>query len=110
MIGDQPVIIIFDEFPYAVEAGTSGPPVETIPGTYTVVVQYEDDEVSLVEETTLALYGCDGAQLVLEPTSTVDADANTVTATPDHLSHWTVLGEPAEGLSTVYLPLVVRNW
>jgi hypothetical protein len=94
---------------YAVAAGTSGPPVTAIPGTYTVEVQYTDDEVVFVEEGTLALYRWDGSGWVLEPTSHVNPAANTVTATPGRFSHWAVLGERAEGLSSVYLPLVLRG-
>ena len=55
-------------------------------------------------ESTLALYSWDGNQWVKEPTSVVSEAANTVTATPAHLSLWAVLGET----KWVYLPLVMR--
>ena len=94
---------------YAVASGTSGPPVETIPGTYTIVVQYSNGEVFPADENTLALYNWDGTQWVREPTSVLDTDANTVTATPDRFSHWAVLGERRTDLRDIYLPLVVKN-
>ena len=94
---------------YALEAGTSGPPVETISGTYTVTVEYTDDEVSFIQEGTLKLYSWNGAQWVPEASSLVFTDTNTLTATPNHFSHWAVLGEPSSDLSYIYLPLIVRN-
>jgi len=94
---------------YAVRLGTSGPPVETIPGTYTVVVQYSDSEVFLVKESTLALYSWDGIQWMQEPTSVADTLVNTVTATPAHFSYWALLGELRTDLLTIYLPVAVKN-
>jgi len=43
---------------------------------------------------------------VMQPTSVVDTVNNTVTATPDHLSLWAVLGETRR----VFLPVVLRKY
>jgi oligopeptide transport system substrate-binding protein len=86
---------------------SSGLPASLSPGqAYTITVQYTDAEAGSAIEDTLALYYWDGTQLVKEPSSTVDTAANLVTATPDHLSRWVVLGET----HLLYLPLVVRGY
>ena len=85
----------------------TGQPAQPAAGkTYTVTVQYTDEEKGLAIKDTLALYYWDGGQWVREPTSVVDMGSNTVTATPDHFSHWAVLGETRR----VYLPLVLKNY
>jgi hypothetical protein len=94
---------------HGVAAGTSGPPVDTLAGTYTTTVRYTEDELGLADESTLALYYWDGSQWVEEPTSVVDTAANIVTATPNHFSRWAVLGERRTDLNTTYLPVVVKN-
>ncbi len=85
----------------------TGQPAQPAAGkTYTVTVQYTDEEKGPAIKDTLALYYWDGGQWVREPTSVVDMGSNTVTATPDHFSHWAVLGETRR----VYLPLVLKNY
>ena len=76
---------------------------------YTVTVTYGDWdlEVGGAVEDTLALYRWDGVSWVWEPTSRLDAAANTVTATPGRFSTWGVLGEAR--VEPVYLPLVIRS-
>jgi hypothetical protein len=71
--------------------------------TYTSVMTYTTSGPAIEE--TLALYTWDGAEWVEEPTSEVDVETNTVTATPNHLSLWAVLGETRR----VFLPLVLRT-
>ena len=83
---------------------TSGEPV-TPAQPYTVTIAYTDAERGGVIEETLALFSWDSTGWVKEPTSRVDAAANTVTATPDHFSTWAVLGETKK----VFLPLVLRG-
>ncbi len=84
----------------------TGQPAQLAPGqTYTVTIQYTEAERGPAIENTLALYWWDGSQWVKEPTSAVDTVANQVTATPNHLSLWTVLGET----NRLYLPLVMKN-
>jgi hypothetical protein len=68
-------------------------------------VDYTDAEKGAAIESTLGLYSWDGSQWVREPTSSVDAVANRLTATPDHMTPFAVLGETKR----VYLPIVMRN-
>jgi hypothetical protein len=85
----------------------TGQPAQLAPGqTYTITVHYTDAEKGPVIEGTLALYYWDGNKWVKEPSSVVDPANNRVTARPNHLSLWAVLGETRR----VYLPLVVRNY
>jgi hypothetical protein len=70
----------------------SGVPVQ--PGQpYAITIGYTDEERGPVIESTLALFSWDGDQWIQEPTSAVDPGAHTITATPDHLSLWAVLGD-----------------
>jgi hypothetical protein len=71
--------------------------------TYTVTLHYDDAQVGSTEDS-LALYGWDGRQWLREPTSVVDLQANTVSATPQHLSLWAVM---LDGLP-LYLPHLSR--
>ena len=71
---------------------------------YTVVIEYTDSEVGGILEDTLALYYWDGDSWEPEPTSVLDIDANTLTATPDHFSYWAVLGEPSTFFT--FIPVV----
>ncbi len=81
-------------------------PAQPVPGkTYTVTITYSDMEKGAAIEGTLALYYWDGSQWVKEPISAVDIGANTVTAHPDHLSLFAVLGETRR----VYLPVVLKG-
>lgn len=61
-----------------------------------------------VPEETLMLYYWDDAisSWVAEPSSVVDADADTITTTPDHLSLWGALGEYQYN---VYLPVILKE-
>lgn len=75
---------------------------------YTLTITYAQASVpSNVREDTLKLYYWDGTSWEVEPTSQVDVDANIVTATPDHLSTWAILG--IKTTYTIYLPLVLRG-
>jgi hypothetical protein len=85
----------------AVYSSTGQPAQPTQP--YTLTVQYTDQEKGPAIEGTLALYYWDGNQWVKEPSSTVNAANNTVTATPDHFSLWAVLGETYR----VFLPTIL---
>jgi hypothetical protein len=91
----------------AVYSGT-GQPAQLAPGqTYTLTAQYNDAEKGPAIESTLALYYWDSNQWmwIKEPTSVVDVNANTVTATPNHFSVWAVLGETRR----VFLPVILKN-
>jgi hypothetical protein len=70
--------------------------------TYTVTVHYTDAELGTTAEDTVALHYWDGTQWAKEPSSVVNPATNTVTASPNHLSEWAVLGETRR----VFLPVV----
>lgn len=91
---------LFD--PSAVISGTTTP-VTSFDKPYTI--SYMDAEKGAAIESTLTLYWWDGGQWVLEPTSRVDAAENRLTATPDHMTLFAVLGETKR----VYLLSVMRN-
>jgi hypothetical protein len=76
---------------------------------YTVTITYGpvDLVIGCPQEATLAFYFWDGAAWVREPTSRLDAEANTVTAMPGGFGTWAVLGEPRK--EQLYLPLVTRG-
>ena len=90
---------------YSLEATLEDVPVQP-EEPYTVTIEYTDGELDNVIEETLALYYWDGDSWELEPTSEVNIDTNTLTATPDHFSYWAVLGEPSTMF--IYLPVIVR--
>lgn len=69
---------------------------------YTLVFQYEDGEIGALREETLALYTWDGTAWVAAPSSRVEVDANTLTATSTQLGRWLIAGESWRG----YLPVV----
>jgi peptide/nickel transport system substrate-binding protein len=87
---------------------SSGLPAQPAPGqTYSMTVFYTDDGLNPLLERTLALYYWDTDGWVLESSSSVDTVANSVTATPNHISLWAVWGKRTR---RVYLPVVVRVW
>ena len=67
-------------------------------------VEYNDGQKGVLKENSLAFYYWGSDRWVREPTSTVNVDTNTVTATPNHFSSWTVLGQ----IGRVYLPTIKR--
>ena len=78
---------------------------------YTVHILYDSGALPTnVDENNLALYYWDGTQWQKEPTSTVNVDANQITATPQRLGSWAVLAEveAPSGGGNVYLPLVTK--
>jgi hypothetical protein len=87
-----------------VPPGTNLPP--TLTRCYSVSIQYSDWHLGNVQEDSLGLYHWTGSAWELEPSSQVFTAVNTLTANPNHLSIWAVLGERAKA---VYLPLTVRN-
>jgi hypothetical protein len=95
---------------FFVEAyNAAGEPVTQFVLPFTITVHYSDEEIAGLDETSLSLYYWDAnasppAWVVVTPTI-VDIEANTLTATLDHLTDFGVLGERQPGL---YLPLIVR--
>jgi len=87
----------------AVYSGTTTP-ASIVPGTcYTITVDYSGAVV--VEDARLGLYSWSVDAWVKEPTSSADYDRSLVTANPDHLSYFAVLGKSY----SVYLPFVLKN-
>ena len=84
----------------------TGQLVTSVEEPYTITVSYDDGELGMAIEDTLALYYWDGSQWVKDPSSVVDPFGNNVQATPDHFSSWAVLGEPRR----VFVPLVMKNY
>ena len=87
----------------AIISGTTTP-VTSTNKPYTITVNYTDREKGVAIENTLRLYWWEGGQWTLEPTSSVDMANNRLTAHPDHMTLFAVLGETKR----VYLPLVLR--
>jgi peptide/nickel transport system substrate-binding protein len=73
---------------------------------YTITTGYSDPEVGFASEETLAFYHWNAGRWELEPSSQVDTVADTVTATPDHLSLWAVLGETHR----LFLPAILKGF
>jgi hypothetical protein len=85
---------------------STGQPAQPASGqSYVVTISYSEEEKGPAIEDTLALYYWSESQWVQEPSSVVDSANNTVTAAPDHLSLWAVLG----GTQYVYLPFVLKD-
>jgi hypothetical protein len=69
--------------------------------TFTITVAYSDSEIGPALEDTLGLFSWNDTTWAKEPTSTLDPVNNIITATPNHLSLWAVLG----GTNRVFLPM-----
>ena len=82
----------------------AGTPVTTFDRPYAITIHYTDTEKGGVKENTLGLYWWNGAQWILEPTSSADPDNNVLTASPNHMSLFAVLGETER----IFLPLALR--
>jgi oligopeptide transport system substrate-binding protein len=74
--------------------------------TYNVSITYTNEEKGPAIENTLALFYWNGSKWILEISSEVDIVNNIVTATPDHLSLWTILGETIN----LNLPFVTKGY
>jgi hypothetical protein len=84
----------------------TGQVAQLAPGqSFTATVHYTDTELGPASESTLALYAWDGSQWVQEPSSVLDTSANTVSATPNHLGMFAVLGETHR----LFLPVVMKR-
>jgi hypothetical protein len=88
---------------------SSGLPAQPQPGRYyTIIVTYRQEDVpNGVSEADLALYYWDGNTWIEEPTSLVNVDANTVSATPDHFSLWAILGSSSIS-QRIFLPIILK--
>ncbi len=70
-----------------------------------MTIGYTPGELVFAMEKSLGLYYWNGDNWVNEPSAVVDPVQNKITATPDHLAYWAVLGEPYK---FIYTPLVSR--
>jgi hypothetical protein len=72
--------------------------------TYSVTITYTDMDDFGIKSGTLALYAWDSglSQWVKEPSSQLNAANHTITASPNHLSTWAVLGDA----DWIFLPAV----
>jgi phosphonate transport system substrate-binding protein len=77
--------------------------VTTLDAPYSLSADYDDDQLDLPAEKTVAWYFWDGSAWVYEPTSKVDPVNNIVTAEPGHFSQWAIFADPQQ----VYLPLII---
>ncbi|NCC36336.1 MAG: hypothetical protein EOM24_30640 [Chloroflexia bacterium] len=87
----------------ATEQASGTPAVPTQPMTLTVA--YDADDVMLLNEESLALYRWNGVEWLLEPSSSVDSEANTITITTHQQGPWAVFSAQTY---KHYLPLIVR--
>jgi hypothetical protein len=69
---------------------------------YQLETEYSATKTAGAIESTLALYFWDGVQWVKEPTSMLDAANRKVTATPQQLGRWAILGETHRA----YMPMI----
>jgi hypothetical protein len=72
--------------------------------TWNFSFTYNDSALSTLIEATLSLYTWDGEQWVLEPSSSVNTQTNTLTASPGHFSTWAVFADTRR----IYLPILKR--
>jgi oligopeptide transport system substrate-binding protein len=90
----------------AVYSDTKQPVQLVAGGTYTMTVKYADAQQGTAIENTLALYYWDSSQWVKEPSSVVNTEANSITATPSHFSLWAVFGETRR----IYVPMLTIGY
>ena len=90
----------------AVYSDTEEPAPLAAGATFSLTIHYDEDDLgSYVVEETLALYYWDGEQWIPEPSSVLDPAADTIMATPDHLSLWALLAEDHHLL----LPIILNG-
>jgi hypothetical protein len=88
----------------AVISGTSATPITAFNSPYQIAINYTEKERGAAIENTLALYRWDGAAWQLEPSSSVSASSNVVSASPTQAGLFAVMGETER----VFLPTVIR--
>ena len=80
-----------------------GQPATLAPGTqYAVVLRYTDEELAPIIERTLALHSRQDSGWTVEPSSQLHAQPNAVTALPQRLGWWSLLGNTLRH----YLPVL----
>lgn len=72
--------------------------------TYSLTVKYDKAYIPLgVREEDLGIYFYNGSEWEKEPTSVVNTDLNTITATPNHFSEWGILAD-----IKIFIPLIFK--
>jgi len=95
-------LTVFDLSAVVLDTGT---PVSSFDEPYELTTRYSGSDVLNIDESTLGLYWWNGLDWILESTSIVDEANNTLTATPNHMTVFAILGVPQ---MKVFLPLVLR--
>jgi len=92
-------------FDVSAKYSSSGQPAQPEPGkVYSITVEFDEDKLGSVMESTLSFYFWDGTHWQIEP-SVVDTDLNTVTANPSYFSTWAILGKT----NSLFIPVVLRS-
>lgn len=79
-----------------------GNPVTSHPEPLAIEVRYSEADITHLLEDTLRLYSWDGSTSAWLPISTtLDLDNNTATAVVDHLSQFTLLGQPLNPAASI---------
>jgi hypothetical protein len=95
---------------FFIDATTSdGTPVTDFAQPFTITIQYSDEDVVGIDESSLTLsYWDAGTETWIPLPTTVDTEANTLTAVVEHLTTFAVIGE-SRPEHRIYLPLVIRE-
>jgi hypothetical protein len=91
-------------FDLTAEEVAASDPVTAFDPPYTLTVDYGASGHGTAVEATLGLYWWDGGQWQLEATSHVDLTDQRVSATPNHMTRFALLGETRR----VFLPYVTK--
>lgn len=73
--------------------------------TFTMTVHYAQTGAGTIIEETMGLYAREGEQWMMEESSTLDINAKTITAVPDHLGWFAALGET----NRIHLPIILKG-
>jgi hypothetical protein len=87
---------------YAFDLSTSPAYTSTVP--YTLTILYTEPSLLPLNEESVGLYWQNGDEWTKEPTSIVDTEHNRVTASPNHMTVFALLGEAEH----IYLPLLLK--
>ena len=79
-------------------------PVTNIQTPYNLIVLYSKANIGPAKEESLSLYGWNGSRWFVESTSSTDTTNKRITASPDHMSLFAVIGE----MEQIFLPMAVR--
>ncbi|MGB0384043.1 MAG: right-handed parallel beta-helix repeat-containing protein [Ardenticatenaceae bacterium] len=72
---------------------------------FSLTIFYDETELATLSEKSLALYYWDGSQWLPEPSFTIDHMTHSISAMPERLSIWALLGETHQ----IFLPMVTSQ-